>query len=540
MKRLVILFFFVFGIDSYAQTPVVKWWYDIKDASFGQTAAADIDNDGKLELAFSTYRNDSFLHVLNAENGSLKWKRNVGGCADAAPLIYDVDQDGDYEIILAGSCNPVTFCFDADSGSIQWQTPMKGADSPPTIADVDNDGKLEILHGQFEGYVISINAENGSVNWNFQVDTGCWVQTEPVIMDVDKNGQLDFAVATWSFSKANSAIYAFKGNDHMLLWKQSFPTDVMYHGAAFGDIDKDGKMELVLGDYAANLYCVNAENGSIAWRETFSIPGNYIGAPVTLADLNNDKTLEAIVCDAYYVRAIKNNGDTLWNYKIPGSATAFRGVAVADINNDLVYDITFGTSNGMVISIDGLTGQLIKSFNLAAHYGKTFDIDNAPIIADFDNDGVKDVFIVGGHAEYPAVQNNYGRAYCLSWGVGKGPDWTMFRHDERRSACLCDANGNPIPPLSVSNSTSTIQNVEIFPNPAKNIVSLKFQTKEPTHGVIIITDMLGKNLLEQQYEQNNIGQHVLELNTSDLANGIYTISILSKYDKLNIPLTVLK
>ena len=506
----------------HADAQTVKWYYDIKDASFGQTAAADIDNDGKLELAFSTYRNDSFLHVLNAENGSLKWKKNVGGCADAAPLIYDVDKNADYEIVLAGSCNPTTFCFDADSGFIQWLTPMKGADSPPTIGDIDNDGKLEILHGQFGGYVISINAEDGSENWNYQVDTGCWVQTEPIIMDVDKNGQLDFIVATWSFDKPNSAIYCFRGDNHNLIWKQSLPTDVMYHGAAFGDMDKDGKQEIVIGDYSNKLWCINAENGSIAWVDSFPTPGNYIGAPVTLADLDNDKTLEAIVCDAYNVMAIKNNGALLWKYQIPSSATAFRGVAVADINDDLVYDVTFGTSKGMVISVDGKTGSLIKSFDLAANYGKPFEIDNAPIIADFDFDGIKDVFIVGGHGEYPAVQNNYGRAYCLSWGKGKGPDWTMFRRDERRSACVCDANGNPIPSLALPEIQLTISAPDIYPNPAEGYFycnTIGNITDDLKLNVYSLTGVLVKSVAVIQNQQ--------QVSTADISKGIYIVELKS-------------
>lgn len=223
MRYLLTLALLSFVIPTMAQTPAVKWFYNIKDMAFGQSAAADIDNDGKLEIAFSTYRNDSMLYVLNAENGTLKWKYNVGGCADAAPLIYDVDKDGDYEIVLAGSCNPKTFCFDADSGYIQWQTPMYGSDSPPSIADLDNDGKLEILQGQFGGYVISINAENGSVNWNFQVDTGCWVQTAPAIFDANNDGQLDFVVATWSFNDTASAIYCYRGDNRALQWKNTLP-----------------------------------------------------------------------------------------------------------------------------------------------------------------------------------------------------------------------------------------------------------------------------------------------------------------------------
>jgi len=491
MRQFFLITILLFSANCFAQSPTVKWYYDIRDNAFGQSAAADVDNDGKLEIVFSTYRNDSNLYVINAENGSLKWKFNAGGCADAAPLIYDVDQNGDLEIVLAGSCNPVTFCLDADSGFIQWQVPMYGSDSPPTIADLDNDGKLEILHGQFTGYVISINGENGTVNWNFQVDTNCWVQTEPIILDANKDGQLDFVVATWSFDNPASAIYAFKGNNRQALWKNDLPSDVMYHGAAFGDLDKDGKQELTIGDYNAHLYCLNAEDGSVHWRDSIQ-QGYYLGAPTSLADLDNDGWLDVVMFDAYYARARKHDGSVLWNYPIPGNATSFRGAAIADVNNDSTLDVTFGTSKGMVISIDGKTGSLIRSFDLAAHYGSTdFDIDHAPLVADFDGDGILDVFIVGGHTTYPNVQNNWGRAYLLSWGVGKGPDWLMFRRDERRSACVCDQNGNPLPPLGIKQQ-EIFTNTKAVPNPASAVVSLQLPQRIKTSEVMVI-DMLGRS-----------------------------------------------
>ena len=516
MKYRLLYLILLSAFATSAQNPAVKWTYNIKDMAFGQSAAADLDQDGKLEIVFSTYRNDSTLYVLNAENGSLKWKYNVGGCADAAPLIFDVDQDGDYEIVLAGSCNPKTFCFDADSGFIQWQTPMYGSDSPPTVADLDNDGKLEIIHGQFGGYVISINGEDGSANWNFQVDTNCWVQTAPAIMDVDKNGQLDFVVATWSFVDTATAIYCYRGDNHALLWKNVLPRDVIYHGAAFGDIDKDGKQELTIGDYNGEIFCLNAEDGSVNWRDSFPGGFNYIGAPTSLADLDGDGQLDVVICDAYHVRARRHNGSFLWDYNIPNFGTAFRGVAIADISNDNTLDVTFGTSKGLVISLDGKTGLPIKSFDLAAHYGDNFEVDHAPIIADFDGDGIKDLFIIGGHAEYPNVSNNYGRAYALSWGIGNGPDWTMFRRDERRSGCVCDTSGNPlnVPRKAVESAIS------VYPTPATNILTVDFGNAFALYE-IRMTDLLGRNI--EVRETVSGSRHFLDV--SALPAGVYILRL---------------
>lgn len=288
-----------FALQLRAQDPEIKWWFDTYDASFGQTAAADIDHDGFLELVFGCYRNDSSVYALNAEDGSLLWKYNtaspgVEGCNDVAPVIFDVDDDDTLEVIVPASCNPTTFCFNGHTGKVKWQRATRGSDSPPTITDLDNDGKPEILHGEFGGYVICLNGENGTVAWEIDVDLNSWIQTAP---------------------NADSSLF--------------------------------------------------------------------------------------------------------WHYSIPEYGTAFRGAALADINGDDYPDVIFGTSEGRFIALNGFSDNVIFNTDLSAHYGKAFDIDHAPVVADFDQDGELDAFIIGGHAEYPNFQNNYGRGYALSLGPGR-------------------------------------------------------------------------------------------------------------------------
>lgn len=444
-----------------AQTPSINWWYDTHDASFGQSAAGDIDGDGILEVVFGCYRNDSSIYALNAENGTLLWKYNAHavnaeGCNDVAPVIFDVDGDSLLEVIVPSSCNPKTFCFSGATGVVEWQCSTRGSDSPPVIADVDNDGMPEVLHGEFGGYVKCINAENGSPAWEIPVDLNSWIQTAPTVVDLDNNGQLDFVVGTWNFNGQDS-IYAFRGDNQARLW--SYPVhDYMYHGTAIADLDNDGKPELLIGAYNDTLYCINGENGSTAWK--YKATGGYIGSPASIADIDNDGSCDVVFVSSHQVTALTNTGSLKWQYHIPGFEQSFRGVAIADVSNDNFPDIIFGTDGGKVIALSGNNGGLLWSVNLAAHYGNPdFAIDHAPLVADFDHDDTLEVFVVGGHAEYPAFQNNFGRAYMISVGIGKGPEWLMFQNDIYRQSSLCQFVPNSIGELSEFNPVS------LFPNP---------------------------------------------------------------------------
>jgi outer membrane protein assembly factor BamB len=73
----ILLMLFLVISDLHSQTPQIKWWYDTDDMSFGNAAIADVDGDNLPEIAFSTYRNDERLIVLNAEDGSLLWDVNL-------------------------------------------------------------------------------------------------------------------------------------------------------------------------------------------------------------------------------------------------------------------------------------------------------------------------------------------------------------------------------------------------------------------------------------------------------------------------------
>ncbi len=491
-----------------AQVPTIKWWSEIFDSSFGQSASGDIDNDGKLEIVFGCYRNDSNIYALNGEDGSLLWKFNAHGsaegCNDVAVALFDIDNDDSLEVIVPSSCNPKTYCFRGKTGAIQWQTNSAGSDSPPTIADIDNDGKPEILHGGFDGHVLCLNAENGSVAWSKSVFNNSWVQTAPTIVDVNNDGKLDFVVGTWAFNPDTNKMYAFDGATQNLIWSKAV-SDHIYHGTAVADLDNDSKPELVVGDYSGMLHVLNGEDGSTLWTYQASV---YIGAPASIADLDKDGNCEVVFCDGYGVGALSNTGTLEWYYAIPNFGQTFRGVAIANINNDNMLDIVFGTNTGHVIVLNGTDGSLIWDLDLQAHIGKTFDVNHAPLVADFDQNGKIDIFVVGGKTDYPNFQTNYGRAYMIEAGDGNGPEWLMFQHDILRKSTLCDA------PLSNSSIKKGDSNIKIFPNP----VAIILQVQSNVSGTLELNNLFGTSVLTKQIAEPNS-----TIDISLLPKGIYLL-----------------
>ncbi len=424
--------------SSFERNDQILWWYQLDAPSFGSSAVGDIDEDGFLEIVFGTYFNDEHIYALNAEDGSLLWSYDTGGCNDASPVIADVDLDTHLEVVIPASSPSMVYCFNGMTGAVKWSRSTGASnciDSPPAVADVDTDDKPEVLLGTFYGNVFCLNGEDGGICWQKNLGSNSYIQSDPAVLDVNDDGQLDVVVAQWA---GDCRVYTLWGNNGSTLWYSDLPSDYMYHGCSFADLDEDGKPELVIGSYDTHLYVFNAEDGSLAWQY---VAPYYIGAPTSIGDLNNDGHMEVVFVSYNMLGVLSHTGSLLWSATTGGNM--FRGAALSDINGDGNLDVVFGSEDGVLRALKGDDGQVIWACDLQAHYGMVFEMDHAPVIADLNNDGCLDVFVIGGYGISNPETNNHGRAYALSAGDGAGLGWPMFRHDCLHSACFPVAVNQP-------------------------------------------------------------------------------------------------
>lgn len=286
------------------------WKFKTKAPSYGSAATADIDGDGKLEIVFGTYFNDSHLYALNAEDGSLLWKvRSQGGPIDASVTIGDLTGDKKLDVVFADSANGLISCLNGKDGSLLWKhKSQSGTDSPAAFADVDGDGKPEVIYGTMwmrgGGWLNVLNGEDGTRVWDYRIEKGC-IQSEPVVLDIDGDGSLDVVFTDW---RGSDNVYALNGKTGKLIWKFK-AGGWMYHGVAAGDLDADGKPEVVVCSTDGTLYVLDAKDASVKWRRKFT--KHWAFAPVSLGDLDGDGKLE-IVLTVRGVHVFRHDGKLLW------------------------------------------------------------------------------------------------------------------------------------------------------------------------------------------------------------------------------------
>jgi len=507
----------VFTGIGLAQTPYTMWTYDLLSQCYGSPACADIDADGYLEIVFGTYFDDEHAYALNAEDGSLLWRFHAGGGPlDAAPVIFDVDQDDSLEVIIPASYGRL-YCL-SGSGDVEWVYPDSGwieiIDSPPSIADMDEDGRPEVIFGAGSGKVYVLNGEDGSLVWQRSYSFNGYVQSAPCIVDCNSDGHLDIVVGMYLGS---NKIYALSGQNGDTLWTYQ-AADWVYAGPATADIDSDGLPEIVIADHSGVVFALDAENGSFKWSHVI---GYYGFPPVTIAELVPQSAGPEILAAMNRLFCLSSEGDTLWT--LPVGEIIDRGAVVAEIDGDNSPEVIFGSSDCRLRVVNGEDGSPVWTFRADPNY----EIENAPIVADFDNDGYNDIFCIGGRGN-PDSLPNYGRAYAISGASGGGDTWTMYRHDIRRTGCqfaMQTAVREPQlqMPLGI--------NMRSYPNPFNATATIEFTLPEKNQVELSVFDILGRKVASLFYGEKPAGKNYARWDASDQASGIYFCRIEACGDK---------
>ncbi len=184
------------------------------------------------------------------------------------------------------------------------------------------------------------------------------------LVDLNNDGWLDIFFST--YRRGNYVIYNTGGQftkEH-LVRLPNHEDAIMSAAAAFGDVNKDGNLDIVLGNYSLGPWArdrslLSSRNVVLLHDgERFRVqPLREIHGEtfsVLLSDFNNDGNLDLIVGndhsppDMYYI----GNGDgsfqriTRDDGLIPHSTRTTMSVASADINNDLLPEIYVGQISG--------------------------------------------------------------------------------------------------------------------------------------------------------------------------------------------------
>ncbi|MEP1306555.1 MAG: FG-GAP-like repeat-containing protein [Balneola sp.] len=349
-----------------------------------------------------------------------------------AMAIGDLDGDGKPDMAVANRVDNTVLLYlnTSSSGSISsgsFGTPSSisvgsGAPRGVDIYDIDGDGAKDLIVSNFDTNTLSVyrnTSSTGSISFATNVDlsatSGPWGMA---FGDVDGDGKPDIAVA----NRGTTKISVFRNTSSVgsisFTTKSDFSTGSGPFNVALGDLDGDGKLDMVTGNRNDNDMSVHRNTSSVgsisfASKVDFTTAGNPAFAAI--GDVDGDGKAEVLIANSGS-SSISVYHNTASSGSITSSSFASKvdfsvgssptGIVVVDLDGDGKLDLGVNNANSDNISIlrNTASSGSISSGSFATKVD--FTAGDAPRkieAADIDGDEGIDLVVVNSNSDNASV-----------------------------------------------------------------------------------------------------------------------------------------
>ncbi len=364
-----------------ARTLALQWTAD----GYGGTevAIADIDGDTRLEIVAN---DGTFGAILDGGNETLKW--GYAGGFGQNLTVGNVDGDAKSEIVFAEGQwtyeNLVILNGDFSATRFPY------THLPIGIGDANGDGVNEVILDAYYNGVAGMNPANGTVLWTMaSPESG--VFDEAVAGDVDGDGRAELVFGAGTDSGPDRLFVVDVVTK--IIEHQSLDLDGELHSAT-GDVDGDGRPDLVVASHTSDgapdsgiVQIIDPRTGTI--KSVLSPPNSTFWiSKIAIGQLDDDPAREIVAVGTDFYDPIIVVWDAAtrqvqWqSAEPPWQSPTFNttDVAVANIDGDAVDEIVIGMSDGNLVVLNGASPVIQASKNLGGYF-------MAIELVDVDDDG---------------------------------------------------------------------------------------------------------------------------------------------------------
>jgi hypothetical protein len=262
------------------------------------------------------------------------------------------------------------------------------------LADITGDGYPEVITIYEQGYnylylnnggIVDSTSSWQSADWDYHV----W----PAFGDYDNDGDLDMAVASYSYAGGRTKVYR---NDSGMLTQDPVWTAASGGGTwcDWGDVDNDGDLDLAIVDMYAYPAIFYNDGGTLETMPSWTATDHNIDFGGAWIDFENDGDLDLAVTGINFqepvLRIYYNSGGTLeqsasWSSQLDPNYYCGGHVSVGDIDKNGPLDLV-ATMGWMENHENCVYGDIIN-YQVPSWYSDDFAPSSGSVLGDIDGDG---------------------------------------------------------------------------------------------------------------------------------------------------------